>query len=171
MKLTTNMINSIYLNSKGFAAFFLAMLFTSNLFAQIEVEPTGTLFTPENLITNVFLGDGVEVSNITFQGENTAVGYFTNGMDDVGMDRGIVMSSGLATTAATPNNGGGTTGNTSGLGTVADPDIQTLLGSNNQWDPAIYEITFVPINDTLRFKYSWASEEYPEYACSNFNDV
>jgi gliding motility-associated-like protein len=171
LKLTTNMINSIYLNSKGFAAFFLAMLFTSNLFAQIEVEPTGTLFTPENLITNVFLGDGVEVSNITFQGENTAVGYFTNGMDDVGMDRGIVMSSGLATTAATPNNGGGTTGNTSGLGTVADPDIQTLLGSNNQWDPAIYEITFVPINDTLRFKYSWASEEYPEYACSNFNDV
>ncbi len=165
------MINSIYLNNKGIAALILAMFFTSNLLAQIEVEPTGTIFTPENLITNVFLGDGVEVSNITFQGENTAVGYFTNGIDDVGMDRGIVMSTGLATTAATPNNGPGTTGNTSGMGTVSDPDIQTLLGINSQWDPAIYEITFVPINDTLRFKYAWASEEYPEYACSGFNDV
>lgn len=165
------MIRTIHLSSKSSFLFLFAMLFTSGLFAQLEVEPTGTLFTPENLITNVFLGDGVEVSNITFQGENTAVGYFTNGTDDVGMDRGIVMSSGLATTAATPNNGGGTTGNTSGLGTVADPDIQTLLGSNEQWDAAVYEITFVPINDTLRFKYSWASEEYPEYACSGFNDV
>jgi gliding motility-associated-like protein len=139
-----------------------------NLIAQIEVEPTGTIFTPENLITNVFLGNGVEVINLTYSGDNLAVGYFTNGINDVGMDRGIVMASGFATTAATPNNGGGTTGDTNGA--PNDPDLSAITTSSPQ-DVAIYEITFIPINDTLRFKYAWASEEYPEYACSGFNDA
>ncbi|MFK7810602.1 MAG: choice-of-anchor L domain-containing protein, partial [Saprospiraceae bacterium] len=164
------MMNSFTFNTRTLLAILFTTTLSASLFAQLEVEPTGTLFTPENLISNVFLGDGVEVSNITFQGEDVAVGYFTNGLDDVGMDRGIVMSSGAATTAATANNGGGTTGGTSGS-TVNDPDVNAIMNGNNAQDVALYEITFVPINDTLRFKYSWASEEYPEYACSGFNDA
>jgi hypothetical protein len=139
-----------------------------NLIAQIEVEPTGTIFTPENLVTNVFLGNGVEVTNLTYAGDNLAVGYFTNGTNDVGMERGIVMASGFATTAATPNNGGGTTGDTNSA--PNDPDLSAITTAGPQ-DIAIYEITFIPINDTLRFKYAFASEEYPEYACSGFNDA
>ncbi|MEL7421949.1 MAG: choice-of-anchor L domain-containing protein, partial [Bacteroidota bacterium] len=30
---------------------------------------------------------------------------------------------------------------------------------------------FIPVNDTLRFTYSFASEEYPEYVCTQYNDV
>ena len=136
--------------------------------AQIEVEPTGVLFTPESLISNVFLGDGVEVTNITYDGDDLAVGYFSNGLNDVGIDRGIIMASGFATTAATPNSAGGTTGNTDGA--LNCPDLQNIAtGGLN--DIARYEITFVPTADTLRFKYVFASEEYPEYACSGFNDV
>ena len=48
-----------------FLIFFLPLATTS--LAQIEVEPTGVIFTPENLITNVFLGEGVEVTDIQYQ--------------------------------------------------------------------------------------------------------
>jgi gliding motility-associated-like protein len=36
---------------------------------------------------------------------------------------------------------------------------------------AVYTISFIPNADTLRFRYCFGSEEYPEYACSQFNDV
>ncbi len=155
-------------NSGLLGSLFICCLLANNAFAQIEVEPTGALFTPENLISNVFLGDGVEVTDITYNGDDLAVGYFTNGMDDVGIDRGIVMASGFATTAATANTAGGTSGNTDGYS--GDPYLNglTTLGTN---DVSFYSITFVPTADTLRFKYTFASEEYPEYACSSFNDV
>ncbi len=144
------------------------LLLTHSVNAQIEVEPTGALFTPESLITNVFLGEGVEVTNLTFDGSNQAAGYFTNGLDDIGIDRGIVMSSGFAITAATQNNAGGTTGATTGPGT--DTDLGPIApGALN--DIARYEISFIPTSDTLRFKYVFASEEYPEWACNSFNDV
>ncbi|MFT7605963.1 MAG: subtilisin-like proprotein convertase family protein, partial [Saprospiraceae bacterium] len=136
--------------------------------AQIEVEPTGPIFSPESLITNVFLGEGVEVTNLTYTGSEQAVGYFTNGLNDIGLDRGIIMSSGLAIEAAMGNNSGSTSGNTTGSGT--DPDLDPIA-SGVLNDIAWYEITFIPTSDTLQFRYVFASEEYPEYACTQFNDV
>ncbi len=144
-------------------------------YAQMEVTP-GTVapFTPENLITNVFLGDGVEVQNVTFTGDPSAVGYFQNASGDIGMERGIVMSSGLAEDAPgldCPNNCGNTgvaSSDTSGGG---DPDLQTTANGFNINDAAIYEITFVPLADTLQFNYVFGSEEYQNYTCSNFNDA
>jgi gliding motility-associated-like protein len=144
------------------------IMYSLNVTAQIEVEPTGPIFSPESLITNIFLGEGVEVTNLTYNGSEQAVGYFTNGLSDIGIDRGIIMSSGFAITAATANTAGGTTGNTTGSGT--DPDLGPIA-SGGLNDIARYEITFIPTSDTLQFRYVFASEEYPEYACSPFNDV
>lgn len=138
--------------------------------AQIEVTSGLTPpFTPENLISNVFLGDGVEVIDINFQGNGNAVGYFTDGLNDTGIDRGIVMSSGFATTADDANNAGGTSGSTSGT-SVSDPDLSTIANAGIE-DVVIYEITFIPTADTLRFRYAFASEEYAEYTCTDFNDA
>ena len=138
--------------------------------SQIEVTAAGTgVLTPENLVTNVFLGQGVEVTNLQYQGSDQAVGYFTNGLSDIGIDRGIIMSSGLAVTAASENGAGNTTGTTSGT-SVTDPDLAQIANAGIQ-DVAVYSISFIPINDTLRFKFAFASEEYPEWACSNFNDA
>lgn len=148
----------------------LVLLSTVHVSAQIEVTAAGTgVITPENLITNVFLGQGVEVTSLQYQGADPAVGYFTNGQSDIGIDRGIVMSSGLAITAATENSSGSTTGNTSGT-SITDPDLAQIANAGIQ-DVAIYTIKFIPINDTLRFKFAFASEEYPEWACSAFNDA
>ncbi len=140
----------------------------SSLSAQIEVEPTGVLFTPESLITSVFLDDGVEVLEVVHEGTSSSVGYFTNGQDDIGIGRGIIMSTGLATTAATENDGGGTSEETSNQA-VDDPYLGTI--SDELRDVTKYTIRFIPSADTLRFRYTFASEEYPEYACSPFNDI
>ena len=140
----------------------------SSLFAQISVEPA-IVFTPEDLIENVFLGDGVEVTNINFNGSAQAVGLFNNGQNDIDIANGIIMSTGFARDAAkkntTPDNGGSPPGAASD-----DPDLADIANEGLE-DVVIYEITFIPTADTLRFRYVFASEEYPEWACSNFNDV
>lgn len=132
-------------------------------------------FTPQNLISNIFLGDGVEVTNITYTGNGSSVGYFTGGTTSVGIDRGLIMTSGRAETQGL-GFGAAETGNTfannpSGI-MVQDADLASLTTPGFQlFDLCRYEITFIPVSDTLRFRYCFASEEYPEYSCTAFNDV
>ena len=155
-----------------------ALLYAGGLFAQdMEVtDATTPPLTPESLITNIFLGDGVEVLDVVFQGDPISIGYFTKGEGEVGIERGIVMTSGRA---ASPNctvpfgancvgNQFASTDNASG---AADADLSSIANGSSIFDVAKFTITFIPTSDTLRFKYVFASEEYPEYACSSFNDV
>lgn len=131
--------------------------------------------TPENLISNVFLGDGVTVLGIQYDGDDRAVGLFTNGEDEVGMNRGIVMTTGRAVTQGADvgvNSPGGTQAAEGTTSTVFDQDLADLADGNpNINDVSRYTITFIPTSDTLRFTYAFGSEEYPEYACSQFNDI
>lgn len=146
------------------------LFLTCSMFAQIEVSGGNqNPWTPQNLIQNVFLGDGVEVLDITYNGDDASVGYFQNGLADVGLERGIVMASGWAIGALGPNTSGNNSqGPVNSSATCPELAQLTTSGLN---DVATYSITFTPVNDTLRFRYVFASEEYPEYACSGFNDV
>jgi len=124
-------------------------------------------FTPDNLIRNMLLGDGVEVKSVTFKGKPVAVGYFTGGTQSVGIERGILMTTGAAERATANGNAQNDLKNGS---TATDFDLNAIATSF-LFDVAVYEIRFVPTADTLRFRYCFASEEYPEFACKNFNDV
>ena len=132
-------------------------------------------YTPQNLITNVFLGEGVEVLSVTYQGVNKSVGFFKNGTPHIGIDRGIVMTTGSAVTQGTDvgveSNGSVFASEGSSFESVTDPDMATIAGGNATFDMAKYTITFIPTSDTLRFRYAFGSEEYPEYVCSDFNDI
>lgn len=135
-------------------------------------------FTPANLISNVFLGEGVEVLNVAYKGEPVSVGYFSGGTASVGLDRGIVMTTGVVETnpAALParigctENGKDIASTLLSLFPQNDPDL-AVLSADLLYDITTYTITFIPTADTLRFRYCFASEEYPEYACSEFNDI
>ncbi|MBK9012985.1 MAG: hypothetical protein IPM82_02285 [Saprospiraceae bacterium] len=54
------------------------LLFADKMVAQVMeiTDATTPPITPANLISNIFLGDGVEVTNVTFEGDPLAVGYF-----------------------------------------------------------------------------------------------
>ncbi|MGH3785058.1 MAG: choice-of-anchor L domain-containing protein [Pseudonocardiaceae bacterium] len=56
------------------------------------------------------------------------------------------------------------------LGGEGDAELTTLAGHPTH-DAASYNVTLVPAGSTLHVKYVFASEEYPEYVGSTFNDV
>jgi gliding motility-associated-like protein len=163
-----------YLLQKLPAIIFLALSPLYSLAQVLEVTGGNTPpFTPQNLISNVFLGDGVEVTNITYNGNPLAVGYFTGGANIIGIERGIVMTTGRAESQGAlfgANSEGSDFASFDNGSSATDANLLALTtaGLNNV---AVYTISFIPTADTLRFRYCFGSEEYPEYACSPFNDV
>lgn len=159
-----------------FPAMVVMLLISHELAGQpLEVTNGATNpYTPENLITNVFLGEGVEVLSVQYFGVPTAVGFFKNGEDEVGIDRGLVLTTGAAANMAPNVNGipnpGSTFASSNNMSTVTDPDL-AAIATGGIFNGCKYVITFIPTSDTLRFRYVFGSEEYPEYACTSFNDV
>ncbi len=139
--------------------------------AQVQVKPADdNNFTPVDLIKNVFLGEGVQIVDIKYDGESKSVGYFSNGKTAINLDRGILMTTGESAVAALPNNSPGTQTKSSG-NNYFDQDLASAINSNQLFDICRYEIRFIPFSDSIRFNYVFASEEYPEFVCSEYNDA
>jgi len=56
------------------------------------------------------------------------------------------------------------------LGLPGDPDLTALAGYPTH-DAASYQVTLIPKGSTLHVRYVFASEEYPEFVGSQYNDV
>jgi outer membrane protein OmpA-like peptidoglycan-associated protein len=52
-----------------------------------------------------------------------------------------------------------------------DQDLSNEINGLKTFDARIIEIKFIPSADTLYYRYVFASEEYDEFVCSEFNDV
>ncbi len=158
--------------------FFLKLLLTIMAFfavvnistAQLTVD--GSL-TPEQLVRDVLLGGGVDVFNVVYTGGtdpiNPAIGTFDGtGAPDLGINQGIIMTSGSIMNAPGPNNQSGAT---FGNGVPGDPNLDDLIPGFSSYDASVIEFDFVPIFDNISFNYVFGSEEYQEFVCSEFNDV
>jgi PKD repeat protein len=127
-----------------------------------------TLNNIQQSIINVLFGGCVNVSNLTYTGPNLSIGYFVDNSGTLGVDSGIVMTTGsvigiedsVGYFACTDN------------GMPGDALLETLIPGDSTFDASIIEFDFVPLADTIiGCKYVFGSEEYPEYVCSPFNDV
>lgn len=161
---------------KRFTLISVLILFGLKGFAQpiTVVDGNTSPYTPENLITNVFLGQGVTVTDVQFFGDPLSVGYFDEALPSVGIDRGVVMSSGRVSSLGGGvgiDNPGSTFASYNSNTSLGDADLADILVNLPERDVCKYIISFIPTSDTLEFNFVWASEEYPEYACSSFNDV
>lgn len=130
--------------------------------------------TPEQLVQNVLMGGGIQATNITFNGGSGTVlqaqmASFNGTNTFLGMNAGVLMATGGTDNALGPNNSEGSS-TIGGDYDATDPDLATLSGFELH-DAAVLEFDFVPNGDSLHFDYIFASEEYPEYACSEYNDV
>lgn len=143
--------------------FSLLLSATQNLSAQLVVDDTQTA---QNLVQNVLVGTGVQVSNITYNGDPQAIGAFLGTSSNIGFPGGIMLASGYVTTAVGPNNSGGSGDD---LGQAGDPDIDVIT-NNDTYDAAVLEFDFIPVSDTIKFNYVFASEEYMEYVNGGVND-
>jgi uncharacterized protein (TIGR02145 family) len=157
-----------------------SLTFTGFLQAQLAVTQGAAMsMTPLQLVQNWLLGQGVSVSNVTFNGStapitSNQIGYFTatnTALTELHIASGMIMTSGAAASAIGPNNTCGTTGNTGNPGSynVGDPDLY-ILADTTIHDACIIEFDFIPNSDTLRFRYEFGSEELFEY-CGAYNDA
>ena len=150
----------------------LIFLLTNNLNAQnIQVTNTANIssaYDPITLISNVFIGQGMDIDTIIFEGNPQQVGYFQNGGAAIGISDGILITNGNAEDAQNPNTA---TGTTTAYNTTnsTSPLSSVVSGAGN--DIAEYTIVFTPTSSTLTFNYVFGSEEYPEWVGSSFNDV
>lgn len=135
-------------------------------FAQLQVNQGQT---PSQLVQNVLLGGGVTAFNVNYTGSLNAIGYFNGQNSNIGLQEGIILSTGQATNAIGPNNDDGGLDYTDFFLPGYAP-LTNLFGNSTN-DAAILEFDFVPISDSLSFRYVFASEEYPEYVNGTFNDV
>ncbi len=152
-----------------------ALLTIAGLFAlksqgQVTVDQT---MTPEELVQEVLLGDGISVSNVTFNGQpgnimNNQIGRFLGNSAYIGFTDGIVLASMDASDLVT----GDWMGPDNSVG--GDPDlwaIANLAGTNFPVnDQAVLEFDFVPTGDSLEIRFVFASNEYTSFTCSNYND-
>ncbi len=132
-----------------------------------------------NLVQNVLLGTGVKVTSVKYFGAPIALGSFDGTKSNIGLARGIVMTTGTISGSDGPvgPNNSASAGMDNGYGgnlllnqIIAN---ETPSGTDPQktFNAATIEIQFTPMSDTVRFRYVFGSEEYPEFVGSQFNDL
>ncbi|MFA6806461.1 MAG: choice-of-anchor L domain-containing protein [Bacteroidales bacterium] len=137
----------------------------------------------QSIIENYFIGGGVEVSNVRFNGQLVAnsnqFGTFTN-VDTSGQN--VKLSSGLViVTGDIQDAAAGTYGVHSSLANpisedlnIAMPLYNLLLSQGNTYDLndiGVLSFDFIPQGNEVSFKYVFASDEYPSFVCSTYNDA
>lgn len=164
MRMTENLAKMLY--PTRFAAFVVLTCFVS---IQSIAQMVATGATNTQQAVELLMGEGVEAFNIQSTGAANQVGSFTCNNCGIGFPSGMIVATGNVAVANGPNNtGAGTLGG--GNFGVSDPDLAMLVNSSLH-DAATVTFQFVAQSDSVSFNYVFASEEYPTFVNSTFNDV
>lgn len=146
-----------------------------NLYSQLNVTSGGTAIA----LAQQLAGPGVTVMNATLSIENNnQVGTFSNGNStNLGLDAGVILSSGNTLNASNPASYFASSDYTSlGCGFLGlepcptnEPDLQSIT-SSDVYDVAILEFDFIPSGPVINFDFVFASEEYTAYV-NDINDA
>ena len=141
------------------------LLSFSALQAQLVVKTNRTV---SDLVKNVLAGGGVDIKNIQYSVGTGNIGFFNGKKSNIGLDSGLILSTGKVIDAIGPNNIGnkGSSNNLPG-----DADLQLLSPNFPTYDATWISFSFSPQANQVKFRFVFASEEYPESIAKNFNDV
>lgn len=157
-------------------ALVLAVLATTQLLnAQLLVEPNAN---PEDL-AQTLVGDGVQIFNVNVNAADSAYGYFNSNATEIGTGEGLLLSTGNVINAYGPNNSSGLPQLNGGNCLNCDffdnewpgSELLDLAQDRETFDAALFEFDVIPQGDSLKFEFTFASEEYLEWVGSPFNDV
>jgi len=151
----------------------LLTLFLTTILFSVDAQLTTTSGSPSSLVQNVLIGTGVTVSNINYTGSGGAIGQFDGSNSNIGLASGIVMTTGtIANNGAGPQGPNNQTNSGAANGYGGYSLLTALMPTGIQtFNAAVLEFDFVPLSDTVQFRYVFGSEEYPEYVSTPFNDV
>jgi len=130
-------------------------------------------YTAAQLATKL-AGPGVTVSGASLTCASNAYGEFVVISSTLGLDSGIVLTTGTAATSGLTYgvDGPATDFASTDNGTPGDASLNSLLtGGVTTHDACILQFDFAPDGDTVRFNYVFGSEEYNGFVCSPYDDV
>lgn len=146
---------------------------------QAQVLTVDTLnITADSIVAALSTGGAVvTVTDILCDKTQYGTFKFATDNNDLNMERGLLLTSGLAKNAEGPNIFGG-------IGTIIEPFddagdadlnyLSNLLGSGSESkDACIIELDVFAATNEVVFEYVFGSEEYPEFVFSDggFNDI
>lgn len=130
--------------------------------------------SPATFIQNNLLGGGVYVFNAKFNNTQNNIGtanigtFQSNGFIGLSMTGGVIMTTGNIDVAPGPNSASGKSHPVDGY--YSDPEMAPVAtGTINGCSTLDFD--FVTLSGAIQMNFCFASEEYPEYVCSNYNDV
>lgn len=132
-----------------------------------------TSATAVQMAQSIF-GSGTTVVSATYSGDSRSKAIYSAGTSRapgvVPSDTGVILSTGRAVdftqSSGDPNRSTSTSTDTSGLNNV----LNAVAGANT-FDAAILDVDFVPTGNVMTMQFVFSSEEYPEFATSQYNDT
>ncbi len=167
--------------------FYFLLIISLNLYSQqvdrysIPSKPSenrgggiiSSLIDPINFFVQNMIGQCVNVSNvqISFTGDKTKnvsqIGIWDDSTNTLGIDYGLILSTGNVFDVI--DSAGYFA--SSDVGGPGDPLLSSIIGFPT-YDAVVIEFDFVPLADSIiPFEFIFASEEYPEWVGSSFNDI
>lgn len=138
----------------------------------VAIQSTGLETTPMTTADDLaqsLVGSGISISNAQFTGDPAYCGgTFTDNEDIIGFSSGVILGNGDIAFVVGPNVNDGI-GRDLQLG--GDADLDALIPGYETFDACALEFDFVPTTNVLTFDYVFTSDEYNEYANTEFNDV
>ncbi|HNW99125.1 MAG TPA: choice-of-anchor L domain-containing protein [Bacteroidales bacterium] len=147
--------------------FILIVCYSVNVNAQLLIaKDTNTV-----QLVNNFILSGVTASNVVYTGDVNTLGTFSNGVTtDIGLNDGIIMTTGSLivdpSIGSVASNFASTDNSFAG-----DNDLDILSTGAQTYDASVLEFDLIPVGNVLEFQYVFASEEYPEFVSSCYNDI
>ncbi|MCB2093098.1 MAG: Hint domain-containing protein [Rhodobacteraceae bacterium] len=127
-------------------------------------------------MANTIFGNGVTVVGASYQGDRNSAAIYTNG-DALSPyatpgDTGVILSTGRATdftqSSGDPNRSTHTSTNTRGLN---DDAAFNAIAGTHTYDASVLNVDFIPTGNVMTMQFTFSSEEYPEYANTQYNDM
>ncbi len=129
-------------------------------------------------LAQALTGTGVTISNAVLTCNQAGNGLFyvtPPNVSNLGLDSGIVLTSGVAQTTATLSGANILTlpGNNTPANVMNNPGDADLvaLGGHPTYDACILDFDFVPLGDTVKFDYIFSSSEYQSFTCTQYGDI
>ncbi|MGJ8543939.1 MAG: Hint domain-containing protein [Sulfitobacter sp.] len=130
-------------------------------------------------MANEIFGEGVTVNSATFSGDRDSAGIYSNGIATspgvVPSDRGVILSTGEAedfTNSSGQANQWQNTSTTNGglLDIIVGDVVGSLLSGASTHDQSVLDVDFTPDSTQMTLQFVFASEEYPEFETTNYQD-
>ena len=155
--------------SKGYKIKFVLFLFLAALccpnqsFSQLIVNPG----ISAQELANAIAGPGIQIQNPQISGALNSYGSYSAENTTLPFGNGILLTTGKAINAIGPNNVQHKSYINASAGSTM---LDTSFGQVTH-DACIFEFDLIPQGDTLRFNFTFASEEYHNFVGSIYSDV